>query len=52
MCGMCSRGEWKRYINVLMRGESCFGSKRVLFNACYVKGGLEGMAVHRCVPER
>ena len=26
---------------MLMRGESWFMSKRVLFNACCVKGGLE-----------
>ena len=30
-----------RGINVLMRGETWFGSKRVLFNVCYVESGLE-----------
>ena len=30
-----------RGINVLMREEKWFGRKRVPFNACYVKGGLE-----------
>ena len=45
VCGMCSRSfrreSDRRGINVLMRRESWFRSKRVLFNACYVKGGLE-----------
>ena len=45
VCGMCSR-RFRREcdrkgINGLIREESWFGSKRVLFNACYVKGGLE-----------
>ena len=39
--GVLGRRVIGRGINVLMRGEKCFGSKRVLFNACYVKGDLE-----------